>query len=396
MRFSQLFLGACLSAFWTISAEGQTVPCACMDGSSDGLVSNTDFLPFMLNWTWGDSIPEPEEMGPALCDPDGDGTFNVHDIILFTSLQQQYCEGTWPDAHLTLLDTAESTFQGWVLELALEHTGLYMGIPAGARTYRLYADFAPVPDADLHMVGLWGDASAPWHLDAPGGLYVSDFAGGDENTLPKQSLINTMFFSIFPEQEYSSFWTTADMWGDVPEVNPPGSFERTVEGQRLAFQSGSWSSEEDGGSCMLSVGGAVWHERMVVDGLHLVGQFTVLDGQGFSGQAGLALCVRPSGENVFTQLMVVPGAPYSLNDLEVFGCMDTEASNYDASATYDNGSCEYCPMGDADCDGVVSVADLLELLGMFGCTGNCEWADLDGDGAVGASDILAWLALVMG
>ena len=147
---------------------------------------------------------------------------------------------------------------------------------------------------------------------------------------------------------------------------------------------------------MLSVGGAVWHERMVVDGLHLVGQFTVLDGQGFSGQAGLALCVRPSGENVFTQVMVVPGAPYSLNDLEVFGCMETEASNYDASATYDNGTCEFCPLGDADCNGVVAVSDLLELLGMFGCTANCGWADLDGDGAVGASDIIAWLALLTG
>jgi len=169
-----------------------------------------------------------------------------------------------------------------------------------------------------------------------------------------------------------------------------------VEGQRLAFQSGAWSSEEDGGSCMLSVGGSVWHERMVVDGLHLVGQFTVLDGQEFSGQAGLALCVRPSGENVFTQVMVVPGAPYSLNDLEVFGCMNEDASNYDASATYDNGTCEFCPVGDADCDGVVTVADLLELLGMFGCASNCGWADLDGDGAVGASDVLAWLALVTG
>jgi hypothetical protein len=44
----------------------------------------------------------------------------------------------------------------------------------------------------------------------------------------------------------------------------------------------------------------------------------------------------------------------------------------------------------------VAVADLLELLGMFGCTMNCGWADLDGDGSVGASDIIAWLAVVQG
>lgn len=395
MRISPLFVALCVYVFSTSSAEAQTVPCSCMDGSSDGLVSNTDFLPFVMNWTWGDSILVPEEMGPGLCDPDGDGTSNVHDIILFTSQQQQYCDGAL-DGVLTLLDTVESTFQGWVLELVLAHDGMYTGIPDGAKTYRLYADFEAIPDADLYMMGLWGDADSPWYLDAPGGLYVSAFAGGDESSLPKQYDINTMFLSIFPELEYSSFWTTADMWSDSPEFGTPYSFERMEEGQRWAFQSGAWSSEDDGGSCMLSVGGSVWHDRMVVNGLHLVGQFTVLEGEAFSGQAGLALCVRPEGENVFTQLMVVPGVPYSLMDLEVLGCMDLEASNYDALASFDNGSCEYCAVGDGDCDGLVAVADLLELLGMFGCTMNCGWADLDGDGSVGASDIIAWLAVVQG
>ena len=46
--------------------------------------------------------------------------------------------------------------------------------------------------------------------------------------------------------------------------------------------------------------------------------------------------------------------------------------------------------------GVVAVADLLELLGMFGCAVNCGWADLDGDGAVGVSDIMTWLTLFAG
>lgn len=373
----------------------QTAPCACMDGNFDGAITNTDFLPFVMDWTWGDSLQEPAEMGPGLCDPDGDGTSNVHDIILFTSLQQQHCDGALGGV-LTLLDTAQSTFQGWVLELVLEHDGGYTGIPEGAKTYRLYADFEAMPDADLHMMGLWGDASNPWHLDAPGGLFVSVFAGGDENTLPKQSLLNTAFFSLFPEMEYSSFWTTSNMWDDSPDFGTPYSFEREQEDQRLAFESGEWSSADDGGSCMLSVGGAVWHERMVVEGLHLLGQFTVLSGQAISGQAGLALCVRPEGENAFTQMMVVPGAPFSLSDLEVLGCTDTEAINFETIATYDNGSCEYCPLGDADCDGNVGVSDLLELLGIFGCNSNCGWADLDGDGAVGVSDILTWLALVTG
>ena len=372
----------------------QTLPCACMDGSSDGEITNTDFLSFIANFAWGDSIGEVEEMGPGLCDPDGDGTANVHDLILFTSLQQQSCEGgPWPDEHVTLLDTAESTFQGWVLELVHEHTGLYMGIPAGAKTYRLFAEFDAVSGADLHLIGLWGDAAAPWFIDAPGGLFVADFAVSDEDVLPKQSLVDPLWFSIFPEMEFSSFWTTGDMWEDVPGSVDAYSFEFHLEGQVLAFEAGAWSSEDEGGSCMLAVGGEVWHERHEVNGLHLMGQFTVLDGQEVSGQAGMALGVGPENQLIMDELMVVAAAPFGLSDLAVFGCTDSEASNYDASATYDNGTCDYCPVGDADCDGVVAVADLLELLGMFGCTVNCGWADLDGDGAVGVSDIMTWLTL---
>ena len=90
-----------------------------------------------------------------------------------------------------------------------------MGIPAGAKTYRLFAEFDAVPGADLHLIGLWGDAAAPWFIDAPGGLFVADFAVSDEDVLPKQSLIDPLWFSIFPEMEFSSFWTTGDMWEDV-------------------------------------------------------------------------------------------------------------------------------------------------------------------------------------
>jgi hypothetical protein len=133
-----------------------------------------------------------------------------------------------------------------------------------------------------------------------------------------------------------------------------------------------------------------------VNGLHLMGQFTVLDGQDFSGQAGLALGVSQAGQLSMEHLMAVTGSPFGLSDLEVLGCMDAEASNYDALATYDNGSCEYCSPGDADCDGIIGIEDVLNLLSQFGCTQDCGWADLDGDGAVGASDVMLWLSLATG
>jgi len=39
--------------------------------------------------------------------------------------------------------------------------------------------------------------------------------------------------------------------------------------------------------------------------------------------------------------------------IELFnlGCMDSEAPNYDPFAEFDDGSCEYCDLGDVNCDG---------------------------------------------
>ena len=383
-----------LVVFGLSATQAQTLPCSCLDGSGDEVVTNTDFISQVLTYGWGDSIPSDSGVEPGMCDLDGDGTRNVHDFILFTSVQNQYCEEQGGEEVLTLVDTIPSTFQGWVLELVADHDAGLGDIPAGAKTYRLYADFAGLPANDLRMMGLWGDEQAPWFIEAPGGLYVSAFAGAGEDVLPSQALINPLFFSVLSEVEFSSFWTVGEMWAGPATVETPYTLTRDASGQRLDFEAGNWSSVSVGGSGMLAVAASIWNDRVLADGLHLMGQFTVLDGQALSGQASMAL-VETDGNNVLG-LMVVEGAPFDLTNLEVFGCTDEAASNYDAEATYDDGTCESCGLGDGDCDGVVAVADLLEMLGMFGCTVNCGWVDLDGDGAVGASDIITWLALFAG
>ena len=76
------------------------------------------------------------------------------------------------------------------------------------------------------------------------------------------------------------------------------------------------------------------------------------------------------------------------------GCMDDTACNYDAEATMDDGSCEFescdCPE-DVNGDGVISVADILVLLGEFGCTLGCS-VDINDDDATNVQDILLLLA----
>ena len=70
-------------------------------------------------------------------------------------------------------------------------------------------------------------------------------------------------------------------------------------------------------------------------------------------------------------------------EFEVFGCIDATACNYDMDANTDDGSCLYTdecgicggdgiPAGDCDCDG-----NQLDALGV--CGGDCA-ADADADG----------------
>ena len=75
------------------------------------------------------------------------------------------------------------------------------------------------------------------------------------------------------------------------------------------------------------------------------------------------------------------------------GCTDPYAPNYDATATIDDGTCETpACLGDLNLDGIISVADILVMLGDFGCNELCV-ADVNDDDSVGSSDLLIMLTV---
>jgi hypothetical protein len=76
------------------------------------------------------------------------------------------------------------------------------------------------------------------------------------------------------------------------------------------------------------------------------------------------------------------------------GCTDPEACNFSEVALVEDDTCEYdscdCP-ADLNDDGVISVADILLLLGQFGCAEDCT-IDVNDDGSTNVQDILILLA----
>ena len=86
------------------------------------------------------------------------------------------------------------------------------------------------------------------------------------------------------------------------------------------------------------------------------------------------------------------GATWS-TDVPIPGCTDPNATNYDETANVDDGSCEYCNLGEINGDGSYNVMDVVQLANCV-LAENCNLlenvcaADINGDGNYNVMDIV--------
>ena len=89
-------------------------------------------------------------------------------------------------------------------------------------------------------------------------------------------------------------------------------------------------------------------------------------------------------------------ALYMYPFVELLGCTDPNASNYNPDATVDDGSCEYeCNLGDVNCDGELNVLDIVLVANMVLADEYYEIADMNEDGGLNILDLVIMVNLVL-
>ena len=346
------------------ASQSQT-PCEWFDFDGDGCVCAN---------TWVYVLGQYDTAGEM--DVDNSGWVNVRDLLEFLPFFGMGC--------FDELDWYEETsdhIEGLVLTEWEVHetevTGLLANIPAGSITYRLYAELSHEGD---HVLGVYGDDEDPLNISSDGTFYGF---GGDFGTVVVDDY-NSNFTAAFPANAF----TTMLSCGELPEAVTPNTMTSYVSHWLAPFP----ELNADGDIVLADTTGGAWFSTgsqmpLQQDGLVFLGQFTMVDGSTLEGTLNiLAKTAMEDGEGTET----ASGLTFSNDNLDVLGCTDPAANNFNPLATYMYGICNY--PGDYDEDGLITVNDLLALLSFFGCE-SCPEQDLTGDDVVTVQDILVWLGL---
>ena len=236
----------------------------------------------------------------------------------------------------------------------------------GASTYRIYANFT---SSDVEVTAIYGTDSEPWSLIGNAPFYQdafgSDFGGS----------VNPLLFGAFPTLEYDTWWTIGAEPGDDDGLN--SAFDAALT---------SFDDWNNGGDFVVNtfIGGSIFivpganGQGNPINGRVLLGQVTTVGvtdavvniqfrdaNQESVYASGMTLTFPVAGAGCNNELAcnynpeaegdadcVFPDTYYDcdgcINDadgdgvcdeLEVLGCTDDLACNFDINATENDGSC---------------------------------------------------------
>ena len=322
--------------------------------------------------------------GNCILDADGDG---ICDDV----------DGCVPDAALT-----EEPYKLTVEEY---------NVGALGTTYRFYVN---AEDASDKISAVFGNDQMPLVINTPDGIYNDAF-----NTSWNASGINSALFGFFPDLEYDSY---ATIGLEGPAAGVAGAEDPSlVQDSELATTVSSYFQVGGSELNVNTLTGASWYvlntaaNALPTDGRWLVAQITTTGA--ISGTINYQVFPMGVGADQMQFARDFDGAGEFPAFVEVCGCMDDLACNYNAEATNEDGSCAYAEanldcdgncLNDADGDGV---CDELEVVGCqdesacnydmdatdagdcdyaaehYDCDGNCL-NDMDGDGVCDELEVL--------
>ena len=280
-------------------------------------------------------------------------TFNAEGIsIVFPEVPVPGCTNPAADNYNPLANEEDGscTFAGGLC------TGLSYDVVAadplgtGESTYRIYANFT---SNDVEVTAMYGTDTEPWRLQGDAPFYQdalgSDFGGA----------VNPLFFANFPSIEYDTWWTIGAQPGDADGLN--SAFDTALT---------SFDDWNNGGDFVVNtfIGGSIFivpganGQGNPINGRVLLGQITTAG----TTDALINIQFRDANQESFyasgmTLTFPVAGA----------GCNDPLACNYDETAEGD-ADCIF-PAEFYDCDGCINDTDgdgVCDELEVLGCTNN--------------------------
>jgi hypothetical protein len=345
------------------SASSAFAQCEYFDHNGDGFIGGN---------TWVYVLGQYDTAGPM--DVDSSGWVDLRDLLAFIPFFGSNCPADW---HETTTDHIEGLIlTEWEVH-ETELAGITGNLPAGSITYRLYAEMSHEEDI---ILAVYGDDEAPLNVSSDGTFYGF---GGESGTIVVDNY-SSILGSVFPAYSYSTMLSC----GRLPEDNDLFLTTMYVSGWQAQLE----DLDDDGDMVLADTTGGAWFNAgqqipSQQSGLVFLGQFTIMDGSTLEGTLNLlAKTEMEDGQGIETG----EGLTFSTDNLDVLGCTDPEATNYNPAATIQFGPCFF--QGDFNQDGETTVEDLLILLQQFGCT-ECPSGDLNGDGIVGVQDILIFLML---